>query len=156
MSTVLEQALEEIGNSKRKGSKSAAWNCAEYAAQLASVEVHYDPDRPNWPDLARLEKDVRVRAALGTDTVIVTRHAGLAEWLKLHGITGNVIAQATPADVRGKRVVGALPLSLAAEAAEVIGIDMPGLKPEQRGKDLTPAEMDAAGATMSTYQVLRK
>ena len=46
--------------------------------------------------------------------MIVTRHAGLVAWLEARGIAGTVIAQATPADVQGKRVIGALPLHLAA------------------------------------------
>lgn len=86
-------------------------------------------------------------------TVIVTRHEGLVEWLRMQGISGNVIAQATPKDVAGNIVIGALPLHLASLAQEVISIDLPGLTPEQRGKDLTPAEMDAAGAKMSRYKV---
>jgi len=85
--------------------------------------------------------------------VIVTRHAGMVEWLSLHGIEGDVIAHATPADVEGREVYGILPLNLAAEAASITTVDMPGLKPEQRGQDLTPEEMDVAGAKMTTYRV---
>ena len=150
--TDLEKALTHIDNSRRKASKSAAWAEAEQAAEIAGVTAHCE-ERGNFPDLARLEKDVR--AAL-SDSIIVTRHAGLVAWLAERGITGRVISQATPADVRGKRVVGVLPLHLAAEAAEVVTVDMPGLKPEQRGQDLTPAEMDEAGAALTTYVVTRK
>lgn len=87
--------------------------------------------------------------------VIVTRHAGMVEWLSLHGIEGDVIAHATPEDVRGRDVFGILPLNLAAEASTVVTVDMPALRPEQRGQDLTPDEMDKAGAVMTTYLVLR-
>jgi putative CRISPR-associated protein (TIGR02620 family) len=87
--------------------------------------------------------------------VIITRHKGLVEWLAARGITGTVISQATPADVRGKIVVGAIPNHLQVLAERVIGIDLPNLREDQRGKDLTPAEMDAAGATMSTYWVFK-
>jgi putative CRISPR-associated protein (TIGR02620 family) len=89
------------------------------------------------------------------ETVIVTRHAGLVAWLAQQGITGDVIAQATAADVRGRVAIGALPLHLAAEATEVVAVDLPGLTPAQRGQDLTPAEMDAAGATLTRYRVTR-
>ena len=85
--------------------------------------------------------------------IIVTRHAGAVEWLRQQGITGEVIAHATPEDVRGREVYGVLPLHLAAEAAAVHVIDVPNLTPEQRGQDLTPAEMDAAGAHLCTYRV---
>lgn len=85
--------------------------------------------------------------------VIVTRHAGLVAWLAARGIEGHVIAHATIADVEGYHVIGNVPLYLAAYAAAVTTVDLPGLKPEQRGQDLTPAEMDAAGAELNTYTV---
>ena len=94
------------------------------------------------------------RAADDPATVIVTRHAGLVAWLEVRGIAGTVIAQATPADVQGKRVIGALPLHLAALADEAIAIDLPNLAAEQRARS-DPAEMDAAGATMTCYTVRR-
>jgi CRISPR-associated protein Csx16 len=99
-----------------------------------------------------LESDVR--AALGgLDTVIVTRHRGAVEWLAAKGISGQIIEHADPEDVRGKHVIGNLPLYLAALADRVSVIDMPNLTPEQRGKDLTPAEMDSSGAVLVCYQV---
>lgn len=88
-------------------------------------------------------------------TMIVTRHAGAIEWLRLRGVEGAVISHATPDQVRGCAVYGVIPLNLAAEAAEVWAIDLPGLKPEDRGSDLTPEEMDRAGATLSGYRVTR-
>lgn len=87
--------------------------------------------------------------------VIVSRHAGAIDWLLLRGITGPVIAHATPFDVLGKIAVGVLPLALAAAAEEVWAIDMPYLRPDQRGKDLTPEEMDRAGAILTKYRVER-
>ena len=100
---------------------------------------------------------VSMGGAAKPETLIVTRHAGIVEWLAQHGITGEIKPppQVGRDDVTGKVVVGALPLHLAALALEVIVVDMPGLKPEQRGQDLTPAEMDAAGAQISRY-VVRK
>ncbi len=87
--------------------------------------------------------------------VIVTRHQGLVKWLEARGITGEVKAQVGPADVEGKHVIGVLPLALAARAVSITTVDMPGLRPDQRGVDLTPEEMDAAGATLATYMVLK-
>ena len=60
-----------------------------------------------------------------------------------------------PAQIAGKRVYGVLPLHLAAQAAEVVTIDMPGLPAEKRGVDLTPEEMDACGARLTIYVVRR-
>lgn len=87
------------------------------------------------------------------ETVIVSRHAGAIEWLARRDIVGEVIAQATPEDVRGRIVVGNLPLHLAALAVKVGSIDLPNLRADQRGRDLTPEEMDAAGAVIRWYSV---
>ncbi len=112
----------------------------------------YDYELANELEREEADREVRRRA---NRTVIVTRHPGLVEWLRGEGIEGDVIAQATPEDVTGKYVYGALPLHLAALAAEVVTVDLPGLTAGQRGQDLTPEEMDAAGATLSRYRVQR-
>ena len=88
-----------------------------------------------------------------SEFVIVSRHEGAVKWLAERGITGNVIAHATPEDVRGKVVVGALPLHLAALTEAVGSIDLPNLRADQRGVDLSPEEMDAAGARVAWYEV---
>ena len=116
--------------------------------------------RREWPKAAaKLDANEEAASRLGhstaPETVIVTRHQGMVAWLARHGITGTVLAHVGASDVRGKVVVGMLPLHLAALAAEVVAVDMPLLKPEQRGVDLTPEEMDAAGAVMHRY-VVRK
>ena len=85
--------------------------------------------------------------------LIITRHRGAVEWLRRAGITGAVLEHATPADVTGQDVVGVLPLHLAALAASMAVIDLPQLLLEQRGKDLSAEEMDAAGATLRLYRV---
>ena len=85
--------------------------------------------------------------------LIVTRHTGTVAWLRERGLSGRVIEHATREDVEGQTVVGALPFHLA-EAADKIGvIDLPLLTVDQRGKDLNPAEMDAAGAELRWYRV---
>ena len=86
--------------------------------------------------------------------LIVTRHAGLIDWLARRGITGEVVSHvATPNQVAGRVVYGVLPLHLAARAELVVVVDMPNLAPELRGTDLTPEQMDAAGATLAYYRV---
>jgi hypothetical protein len=50
-------------------------------------------------------------------------------------------------------VIGVLPLHLAALAETITTVDLPGFYRELRGNDLTPEEMDAAGATLRTYIV---
>ncbi len=94
---------------------------------------------------------------MSKNVLIVTRHATLVEWLRLHGIEGRVIAQATPKDVRGKDVYGILPMWLAAEARTVTEVSMPGLPLEARsrvnGGDFTVAQMDEWGANMNEFIV---
>jgi putative CRISPR-associated protein (TIGR02620 family) len=86
--------------------------------------------------------------------IIITRHSGLVEWLKLHGIEGDVISHVSnPEQVANMDVIGALPFHLAALANSVTVIDMPNLTPEQRSKDLTVEEMNSAGANLRRYTV---
>lgn len=91
-----------------------------------------------------------------SEIVIISRHVGAVEWLRRQGIEGDVIPHATAEQVRGRTVIGALPLHLAAEAESIGSIDLPRLTPEQRGQDLTPEQMDAAGASIAWYVVRRK
>lgn len=155
MNTKLATALEHIVSARRKSSKSACWFEAELAGELAGVDVHADSDTGRWPDLERLEQDVM--AALGPDTLIVTRHDGLVEWLGRLGIVGPVVAHVADPDlVRGKRVYGVLPLHLAAQCAEIVTVDLPGLPQGRRATELSADEMDEYGARLVAYQVLRK
>lgn len=85
--------------------------------------------------------------------VIVSRHAGAIEWLREYGYVGPVIEQATADDVRNMFVIGNLPLHLAALTAMIGSIDLPNLPRELRGQDLTPEQMDAAGAVIRWYTV---
>ncbi len=89
-----------------------------------------------------------------SEFVIVSRHEGAVKWLAQRGITGQVLTHVSdPAQVADKAVVGNLPLHLAAQAARIGSIDMPGLRADQRGQDLSPEEMDAAGASIVWYEV---
>ena len=135
-----------------------AW-LREVAPQISLAQVQ-ELLRREWPKAAakldgNQEAAERLGGATQTQTLIVTRHAGMVEWLRQNGYTGVVMPQVTQSDVRGKIVVGVLPLHLAALAAEIVTVDMPSLTSEQRGRDLTPAEMDAAGAAINRYVVRR-
>lgn len=73
------------------------------------------------------------------ETIVVTRHSALVEFLRELGVaTGaeQVYAHATEEVVRGKRVIGVLPLHLAAAAASivVVGLNIPA---EDRGRELS-------------------
>ena len=156
----LEQALSAIERGARKGSRGAAWAEADEAARIAGVEVHSiggNMGDKNFPDFRRLEMDVR--SALGNQVLIVTRHSTLVEWLAQHGVTGDVIAQATAEDVKGRDVFGILPMWLAAEANSITEVSMPGLPLDARAKvnggDYTVAQMDEWGAKMHRFTVRR-
>lgn len=90
--------------------------------------------------------------------IIVTRHAPLVQWLKNHGIEGEVIAQATPETVHGKGVYGILPMWLAAYANSVTEVSMPELPLEARSKvnggDFTVEQMDSWGAHQKEFVVI--
>jgi hypothetical protein len=90
---------------------------------------------------------------LNTNTVIVTRHAALVEVLaEDYGYVGPVISHATADDVRGKCVVGVLPLHLAAVAESVTEVTL-NLPPELRGKELTVEEVRKHLKGLTTYRV---
>lgn len=85
-------------------------------------------------------------------TLIVTRHQGLVDWLASRGITGDVMASVTPDDVRGKHVIGVLPLHIAAVADKVTTVSFQ-CPPDLRGKDLSPDQLDQLGAVLATFKV---
>jgi hypothetical protein len=90
-------------------------------------------------------------------TVIVTSQSGVVAWLAQRGITGELIPRVTnPDQVRGATVYGILPPWLACEAESMIIIDMPKIRPEQKGSSLTPEEMDAAGAKLKKFRVIEE
>ena len=86
------------------------------------------------------------------DTVIVTRHAGLVEWLKRLGIEGEVVSHADEDTVRGKRVYGVLPFRLAALADEFVEVSM-NVPAELRGKELTADDIDGLNPQMTAWRV---
>lgn len=89
--------------------------------------------------------------------LIVTRHPGLVEHLRRTGlITGGepVVEHAAPADVRGRHVIGVLPLHLAAEAASVTEVPL-NLGPDDRGRELSAERVAEVAGPPVTYQVRR-
>jgi len=79
------------------------------------------------------------------DYVVVTRHASLVDLLRDRGIiTGDVVVidhVSDPEILRGKIVIGVLPLHLACLAQEIIApeIDVPA---ELRGRELSREELE--------------
>lgn len=88
-------------------------------------------------------------------TVVVTRHPALVEHLIEIGLCKPdtpVITHACPADVRGKHVIGVLPLSLAALAARVTEVPLT-IPEELRGQELTAEQIWQHACHPRTYTV---
>jgi len=90
------------------------------------------------------------------DVVVVTRHDALVALLRERGIIQGddvtVLAHASADDVRGRHVIGVLPLSLAALAASVTEIPL-SLTPDMRGRELGLDELRGIAGQAVTYQV---
>lgn len=89
------------------------------------------------------------------ETVVVTRHSSLVEYLSEVGLIRPgtpVIAHAAPEQIKGKRVIGVLPLSLAALAHEVVEVPL-ALPPDLRGVELTLAQVRHYAGQAVTYRV---
>lgn len=138
-------AIENVGRTIRAVTDTAEWSALHPALRGTLTQWASE----GWEQV--LQDNMVFRRL--DQAIIVSRHAGAIEWLRRRGFTGDVLEHVTEDDVRDKVVVGALPLHLAALARRVVSIDMPGLTPDQRGKDLTPDEMDAAGARLRWYAV---
>lgn len=86
--------------------------------------------------------------------IIVSRHAGAVEWLReIKGVTGKVIPHFDEkVEVKGKKVYGTLPVHLIKEIIDNGGefylINLPSVAFSQRGEELTPSEMEEAGAQL--------
>ena len=90
------------------------------------------------------------------ETIIVTRHRGLVEYLIQQGVPADtpVIEHATPEAIRGKRVIGVLPMHLAVHAALVIEVPM-DIPAELRGVELTAEQTAQYAGTARAYEVQR-
>lgn len=89
------------------------------------------------------------------DTIVVTRHAGLVEYLRSEGLAPadcEVVEHATAESVRGRHVIGVLPLWLAAEAASVTEIPM-SIPRDQRGVELSAEQTAEYAGDPRTYRV---
>lgn len=86
--------------------------------------------------------------------LIVSKHAPAIEWLKRQGISGDVISHVeSPDQIRGRKVIGNLPLYLAAEVESVTLIMLPGRRESERHREMTCEEMIAAGAYLQEFRV---
>lgn len=90
--------------------------------------------------------------------VVVTRHGSLVEYLIEIGLIEAdtpVLAHVSEDDVRGKHVVGVLPLRLAATAASVTEVPL-ALTPEDRGQELSIERIREIAGEPVVYEVNRR
>ena len=90
-----------------------------------------------------------------TEAVIVTRHPAFVDLLRERGLiygTEPSIEHASADEVRGRHVIGVLPLSLAVEAESVTEIPL-SLTPEDRGKELDLERLRQIAGPPRTYVV---
>jgi hypothetical protein len=109
--------------------------------------------------------------------LVVSRHPAMIDWLVMthqphwvrepsdwespvtyvaylpDAIDIRILSHATEDDVRGRHVYGTLPYHLAALTLCYWAVDMPGLTPDMRGRELSVEDMIAAGARETPYIV---
>jgi len=92
----------------------------------------------------------------GAMAVVVTRHPALLEYLRELGMVGEdcevLTHVSSPEQIRGKEVIGVLPLRLAAEAFSVVEVPL-DLPPELRGKELSLEELRRYAGAPKRYRV---
>lgn len=89
--------------------------------------------------------------------LVVTRHKGLVEHLISKGIVDSdveVVDRATSEVVKGKRVIGVLPLHLASLTGEFAEVTL-ALPLEMRGKELTCEDVELYAQCTTYYQVFK-
>ena len=86
------------------------------------------------------------------NTVIITRHPALVEYLAEKGIHGIPITHATPEDVTDKYTYGVLPLFLSklTKLHTEVALNIPA---EMRGKELTLEQIHEYATGMHTYDI---
>lgn len=90
-------------------------------------------------------------------TIIVTRHPALLDLLAEKGIApkdAEVLSHVRdPSEIAGARVIGNLPLHLAAQAELVVSVTL-DIPPERRGDELTLEDLRGMYRGHATYRVL--
>lgn len=147
--------------------KALAWITAQHAREpLEAVHLlhisarHGDPTA--FASAARMAAPGASVTALGEkvatpspDTVCVTRHDALAQYLKEIGLIDEntpILKRATPDEIRGKHAVGIIPYWLARYAASVTVIQL-NRPADNRNRELSLPEVREAAGKPVTYRV---
>ena len=89
-------------------------------------------------------------------TIIVTRHSGALDWLRKHHPElgdAEIVSHASQDQIAGARVVGVLPVNLAAKCGEYWHLSM-DIPPEARGKELSCEDMEHLGCSIQRYRIV--
>lgn len=89
------------------------------------------------------------------NTIVVTRHEALIEYLLEIGLITKdtpVISHANPEEIKGKDVIGVLPLSLAVLTNTITEVPLK-LTPEDRGRELSLERLKEISDSPRTYTV---
>ena len=90
------------------------------------------------------------------NAVVITRHAGLVEYLKdikLIDDKATAISHATADDVAAQNVIGVLPHSLSVHAQTFTEVPLVNLPAEMRGQELTADDVRKYAGKPVTYTV---
>jgi CRISPR-associated protein Csx16 len=85
--------------------------------------------------------------------IIVTRHAGAIDWLRVKGFVGDVVTHLTGEWIQpGNTYIGVLPVPIIQQILDAGSrfylLVIPEVTLAQRDREMTPVEMDAAGAKL--------
>ena len=116
-------------------------------------EAQHYKDVGNWQGNEKsraIQRDMWNKT-IKTKNIIISRHAGAIAWLKAHGITGEVMPQFVSPEPN-VTYFGMLPMPQVAQILAVGSqfylISLPAVAFGQRGSEMTPEEMDSAGAVL--------
>ena len=94
---------------------------------------------------------------MNENTVVITRHPALIEYLKEIGLIEgdvNILPHATPDEVRNKDVIGVLPHSLSCLTNTYTEVPI-FVPPELRGQELTLEQIREYAQEPATYKIER-
>ena len=91
------------------------------------------------------------------ETLIISRHAGAMGWIQKHHpefAECELITHASPEILKGKRVIGILPIQLAVLATEFWNLSL-NVPANMRGKELTIEDMEKFDCKIEQFQITK-
>lgn len=84
--------------------------------------------------------------------VIITRHDGAIKWLASRGIEGEIIEHFNGYVEENTTYIGILPVpmihNILSKGGKFVLLSLPSIAFKERGNELSPSEMDKAGAAL--------